>query len=167
VMDICTGGGNIAIAIAAEIESAKVIGIDISPDAVELAKANAVKNSVEDRTTFLIGDICSPVKGMHFDLIIANPPYIPAGMIKTLQPEISLFEPAIALDGGVDGMDFIRRIIHESPDNLKQNGCLICEMAEWMPAELEEFMSHENCWNNFSVGNDLSGRPRFFSVRKA
>ena len=167
VLDICTGCGNIAIAIASEIGSAKVIGIDISTEAVELAAANAIKNSVDDRTTFLNGDICFPVQGMRFDLIIANPPYIPTGMIKTLQPEISLFEPATALDGGADGMDLIKRIIHESPGILKQNGYLLCEMAEWMTADLEQFISRENNWTDFRVGNDLSGRPRFISIRKA
>jgi len=128
VLDLGTGSGCIAISLAKFIKNINVTASDISGEALEIAKQNASLNNVEIR--FLQGDLFSnyDLRPMTYDLIISNPPYVPTAEIDTLQPEVRQ-EPAIALDGGRDGLDFYRRIIAEAPAYLRGEGFLIMEMG--------------------------------------
>jgi len=128
VLDLCTGSGCIALCIAKHLPDADVFGTDISEEALRYALYNADLNGIEN-VTFLRGDLYEPVKGMRFDAIVANPPYIRRMDIKNLQPEINLWEPVEALDGGEDGLQFYREILHRSAEHLKDGGLIIMEVG--------------------------------------
>jgi release factor glutamine methyltransferase len=130
VLDIGTGSGCIAISIAHQKKDAQVTAIDISPDALEVAKRNAVKHGVADRMTFLQGDLFAPLPaGSTFDLIVSNPPYIAAHEFAGLQPEVRDHEPKVALDGGADGLAAYRRIAAAVVPFLKPGGKLLLEIG--------------------------------------
>ncbi len=126
VLDLCTGSGALAVALAKELPAARVVATDISPDAVALARKNAERNGVADRVEVRVGDLWQPVAGERFDLIVANPPYIRSDVIPTLQAEV-LREPRLALDGGADGMQFYDRICAEALAHLEPGGALVVE----------------------------------------
>ncbi|OGC04097.1 protein-(glutamine-N5) methyltransferase, release factor-specific [candidate division WOR-1 bacterium RIFOXYA12_FULL_43_27] len=128
IADIGTGSGCIAITLAKNLPNAKITAIDISPDALEVAKQNAKTHGVEDQIEFLQGDFFEPLAGKKFDLIISNPPYIPSNDIDTLMESVRDFEPHRALDGGADGLDYIRKLIQDGPRYLAPNGILMFEM---------------------------------------
>jgi release factor glutamine methyltransferase len=137
VADIGTGSGCLAVALAKQLPNVKVIGIDQSGDALKLAAKNARAAKVSDRCTFLRGDLLKPLEE-KVDLIIANPPYIPSKDLAGLQPEVKDWEPRQALDGGKDGLDYIRKIITESPKHLNPGGWLVMEFGFGQAAEIEK-----------------------------
>ena len=114
-LDFGTGSGCLAIALACKCPAAEVYAIDISPEALALARQNAARHGVAERIRFLQGDGFAAVpEGARFDLIISNPPYIPSGEIASLQPEVRDYDPRRALDGGADGLDYGRRLAAEA-----------------------------------------------------
>lgn len=127
VLDIGTGSGCIAIALAHRLPRAVVAAIDLSTDALVVARHNAESNGVA--VEFLQGSFLQPVAGRTFDLIVSNPPYITSGDLADLQPEVRDFEPRLALDGGPDGLDAYRAIIAEAPDFLNPCGWLLLEVG--------------------------------------
>ncbi len=114
IADLCTGSGCIAITLALEAREHRFIATDISPAALSLAKQNAEKHGVADRIEFIEGDMFTPFEDITIDLIVSNPPYIPAHELSKAEGSQEtrglLFEPRIALDGGIDGLDFVRKI---------------------------------------------------------
>ncbi len=137
VLDLCTGSGAIAIATYKELEKSnrkiKMTAVDISPEALELAKENAEANEAD--VLFIQSDLFKRIRG-RFDLIVTNPPYIPTKEICTLQREVRSFEPKLALDGGEDGLDFYRRIAAEAPKYINRNGVLLMEIGQGQAAEI-------------------------------
>ncbi|MDK2897546.1 MAG: release factor glutamine methyltransferase [Candidatus Atribacteria bacterium] len=129
ICDLGCGSGMIGIACAFWVPSLQLQGVDISWKAVELSRKNARSLAVENRTTFLISDLFSAFEGkkVQFDTILSNPPYIPKDQWEQLSPEVKLYEPQLALLGGEDGLNIIRRIIQESPPFLKRGGRLYLE----------------------------------------
>lgn len=128
ILDIGTGSGAICISMLANLPEAKGTTVDISPDALSVAKGNAEKHEVAERLTFCLGDLFAPVAGKKFHGILSNPPYIPAQDILELTPEVRQ-EPNLALDGGVDGLDFYRRIIQEGKNYLEPGGFIAMEVG--------------------------------------
>lgn len=128
VLDICTGSGCIAAAIAAEVPSARVVATDISAAAIGYAVENARLNSAGN-VVFVQGDLFEPVGGRDFHLIVSNPPYVKSGDLAGLQMEVSGYEPREALDGGEDGLGFYRRILEEAPQHLREDGVLLLELG--------------------------------------
>ncbi len=128
VLEIGTGSGAIAVSLAAELVDVAVTATDISPGALETAKKNANALGVKEHIHFLKSDIYEDVKD-KFDLIVSNPPYIPAADILTLQKEVRVFDPMLALDGGEDGLDFYRRILGEGHNYLKPKGKVCLEIG--------------------------------------
>ena len=128
VLDICTGSGCIAAAIAAEVPSARVVATDISAAAIGYAVENARLNSAGN-VVFVQGDLFEPVGGRDFHLIVSNPPYVKSGDLAALQREVSGYEPREALDGGEDGLGFYRRILEEAPQHLREDGVLLLELG--------------------------------------
>lgn len=145
VLDIGSGSGCIAIVIARNLPDATVVSVDISPEAIELARRNAVRNEVQ--VDFRQGSIFEPVQGEFFDLIVSNPPYISETDIEKLQPEVRDFEPRIALAGGADGLDFYRQIIPLAPDHLTPGGWLLLEVGAGQSEEVTEIFAN----NSFSA----------------
>lgn len=126
VLDLCTGSGAIAIALAKELPAARVIATDVSAAAVAIARKNAERNGVAERVEIREGDLFAPVGGERFDLIVANPPYIASAVIETLSAEVRR-EPRIALDGGADGLVFYDRICGAVREHLAPGGALVVE----------------------------------------
>jgi len=145
VLDLGSGSGCVAIALARNLPGAAVVSVDISAEALELARGNAALNSVS--VEFMLGSLFEPVKGERFDLVVSNPPYIPAADIESLQPEVRDYEPRPALDGGSDGLDFYRAIIPAAPDHLTSGGWLLLEVGAGQSAAVTEMFAK----NGFSA----------------
>lgn len=126
--DIGTGSGAICISILKYVKNSSAAAVDISKDAVTCAQFNAEKFGVDDRVKFFVGNLFEPLRGQKFHAIISNPPYIPTKDLSTLQDEVKI-EPQIALDGGVDGLDFYRRIVDDAPNFLFSGGFLAVEIG--------------------------------------
>jgi ribosomal protein L3 glutamine methyltransferase len=132
VLDLCTGSGALAVLAAMRFPHAAVEAVDISADALEVAARNVREHGLGERMTLLCGDLFAPVKGERYDLIISNPPYVDAEGMATLPPECR-HEPALALDGGRDGIDVIARIVAEAGRHLAEDGGLLCEVGRDRP----------------------------------
>jgi len=157
IADIGTGSGCIAVALAKGLPQAEVYAIDASNDALKVAKQNAEQYHVADRCHFIKGNLLEPLKE-PVDLIVSNPPYIPSDEIKKLQPEVKDWEPKQALDGGKDGLDYIRKIIAESPKHLKPNGRLMMEFGFGQAAEIEKLAAAS--FAKSEIVQDYAGIPR-------
>lgn len=162
ILDVCTGSGCIALALAQENPNARVHGTDVSEGAITYARKNSEINKINN-VTFLIGSLFQPVEGMKFDLIVSNPPYIRTDDIKRLQPEIKNWEPVEALNGGADGLAYSRRILDEGISFLKQRGCIILELGD-QQAEPIMKMSCMKMFSEKEVKKDLSGIKRIFKA---
>lgn len=158
VLDICTGSGCIALSIAHYNKNAFVIGLDISADALSVASENAEKLSLSERVRFEKCDIMNSIPDGVYDVIVSNPPYIESNEIEALQVEVSLHEPHIALDGGVDGLDFYRRIIKIAPTLLQEQGRLYFEVGCNQAKQVIKFM--EKDFDNCFIKKDLCGISR-------
>ncbi len=130
ILDLCTGSGAIAIAVYKELEkrgkTPKMTAVDISADALEVARENAEANGAD--ILFLQSDLFKRLRG-RFDIIVSNPPYIPSGDIQGLQKEVRDYEPVLALDGGTDGLDYYRKIAQEASKYLNRGGMVILEVG--------------------------------------
>jgi release factor glutamine methyltransferase len=126
VLDLCTGSGAIAVALARELPGAVVVATEISPEAAAIARRNAERNAVAERVEVRVGDLWAPVSGEVFDVIVSNPPYVASATIATLAPEVRR-EPRLALDGGQDGLVFYDRICAQARAHLAVGGALVVE----------------------------------------
>ena len=128
VLDLCAGGGSLAILAARVFPNARIEAVELSPGALAVAERNLKQRGLEDRIALKPGDLFAPVKDKSFDLILANPPYVDAGTIARFPPEYAA-EPKIAHAGGADGLDIVRRILSEAPERLTPRGTLVCEVG--------------------------------------
>ncbi len=128
VLDLCTGGGSLAIFAAYSFPNAEVDGADLSPQALSLAAENVADHGLEDRVRLFQGDLFEAVSERTYDLIITNPPYVGREVMEALPQEFR-HEPAMALDGGEDGFDIVRRILAEAGNHLNPGGGLLCEIG--------------------------------------
>jgi len=129
-VDVGTGSGCLAIACAHQHPSVRFVAIDLSPEALALARKNAARHGVAERIDFRLGNILEPVAALGpFDVILSNPPYIPTGVIPTLEPGVRDHEPHMALDGGPDGLQVVARLIEQAIPLLKPDGHLILEIG--------------------------------------
>jgi release factor glutamine methyltransferase len=165
-LDLCTGSGCLAIAVAKNCEQTRAVATDVSPEALECAKANAVKNNVADRIEFRLGNGFQTLKPTErFDLILSNPPYIPTAEIESLQPEVKDWEPKLALDGGPDGLDWYRRIASEGHAFLSTDGKVILELGDGQSESVRKLFENEK-WIVEAVIEDYNRRPRIMVVRR-
>jgi release factor glutamine methyltransferase len=165
-LDFGTGTGCISIALAAKCPNAKIVALDISTEAIALAKENAAKNNVTERIDFLQGDVFSALpENLQFDLIISNPPYIPSAEIGTLQPEVRDFDPRAALDGGADGLDFYRKLAAEAKSFLKSDGKIMLEFGDGQAEAIRQIFESEK-WIVEAVKEDYSQRARILIAKK-
>jgi release factor glutamine methyltransferase len=167
VLDFGTGSGCLAIALASKCPAVEVYAIDISPEALALARQNAARHGVAERIRFLQGDgFAAAPEGAQFDLIISNPPYIPSGEIALLQAEVRDYDPHRALDGGVDGLDYGRRLAVECASFLKPHGRVMLEFGDGQAEGLREIFQQQ-LWIVEAVEEDYSHRPRIMVARRA
>jgi release factor glutamine methyltransferase len=144
-LDFGTGSGCLAIALAMKCPMAKICAIDISPGALSVARENAVRHSVAEKIQFFESDGFSVLPAnSRFDLIAANPPYIPSDAIDTLQPEVRDYDPRVALDGGKDGLDFFRRLAAEAAAHLNVGGRMMLEFGDDQGDVLRKLFAEHN-----------------------
>lgn len=169
-LEIGTGSGAIAIALAKEVKKIFLVATDISRDALLLAKENAESAGVRHQIEFVNGDLFGPLrpsvgKGL-FDLILSNPPYIVRRKISTLAKEVKDYEPTVALDGGEDGLAFYRRIIPETSGYLQAGGWLLLEVALGQGPDVSELIEEEGHFLKPECIPDLSGIGRVVKAQK-
>jgi len=128
VLDLGAGGASLAILAARVFPNARIVAVDISPGALEVAKRNLEDHGLTDRVTLKQGDLFAPVRNARFDLVLTNPPYVDAATIAQFPPEY-VAEPKIAHAGGADGLDIVRRILNEAAKHLTACGTLVCEVG--------------------------------------
>ncbi|BDG03107.1 peptide chain release factor N(5)-glutamine methyltransferase [Anaeromyxobacter oryzae] len=157
-LDLCTGSGILGVTLALERPGARVLATDVSGDALEVARANAAALGATVELTQ--GDLWDAVPpGARFDVIVSNPPYVPRGELDTLQREVRR-EPRLALDGGPDGADLLRRIVAGAPARLSPGGALVLEMHE-SHRELLPGLCREAGFDRAEARMDLAGLPRY------
>lgn len=164
ILDLGTGSGCIAVSLAVKLPAARAVAIDISPDALDVARANAARHGVAERIEFRPGDLFKPVAGETFDLIVSNPPYISTSELAGLQEEVRDHEPRHALDGGTDGLAFYRRIAAEAPAHLAAGGTAAVEVG-WQQAEAVRGIFAAAGWGTVSSIKDAGGIARVIVAR--
>ncbi|HSC29443.1 MAG TPA: peptide chain release factor N(5)-glutamine methyltransferase [Vicinamibacterales bacterium] len=160
IADIGTGSGCLAIALALEFPEAAVVATDVSRAALDLARQNAARHGVDRRVDFRHGDLLAPLDG-EFDLIVSNPPYVPAGT--PLPPEVERYEPHAALFAGDDGLDVIRELIRAAPAHLASGGVFVVEFG-FGQADAARDLAAGAGWRVVSVRTDLQGIPRVAAI---
>lgn len=167
ICDVGTGSGCIAISLLCEIAEARVVAIDKSPAAIEVAKWNAENLSVSDRAVFVISDCFEALDPgrYRFDLVVSNPPYVSEAMIGGLQREVRDHEPLIALSPGGDGLSVIRRLLQETPAFLKDNGYLMMEIGFDQGEAVKELVDR-GVWRLMGIKPDLQSIPRIVVLKK-
>ena len=163
IVDIGTGSGAITLSLAHFIKGCHVHSVDVSLEASEIAQENARNLFLEEKVTFYLGDIFTPLGPdlqNNVDLLISNPPYIPREEINHLQREVRLFEPHLALDGGEDGLDFYRRLIQGGKKFLSPQGKMIFEVGHNQAEDVVQMMKEEGIFRRIEIKKDLAGIKR-------
>ena len=170
IIDLCTGSGCIAVSLAKELTAAHVIATDASEIALAVARENARSHSVADRIRFLEGDLFEPLKELdirgQIDIIVSNPPYVRAGDLTTLQPEVRDYEPKLALVAGPEGTEFAAQIIKHATEYLNKNGALIMEMGLGQAGALTRMTEATGAYSKPEVLKDLAGIERVIVAKK-
>lgn len=161
ILDVATGSGAVALALADELPDATITAADVSEDALALARANAHALNLDDRVSFVHSDLLAGVTG-RFDAIAANLPYVESAVIDTLQPEVARHEPRLALDGGDDGLDLVRRLVAQVPSHLKPGGLLALEIGAGQAVETERILRAHG-FADTDRHEDLAGIERVVS----
>ena len=162
VLDVCTGSGCIVLTLACEKNVREAVGTDLSGKALAVAEKNAGRLAAELRTEdleFLRGDLCEPVAGRKFDVIVSNPPYIRSGAIPDLEPEVRDHDPRMALDGGEDGLVFYRKIAKQAAGLLSGGGVLLFEIG-YDQADAVSNIMREAGFADIAVRKDYGGNDR-------
>lgn len=158
ILDLCTGSGAIGISIAKYISNSFVTMSDISIEALEVARINAKNNNVENNTKIIQSNLFENIQG-KFDIIASNPPYIEKNEISKLDINVQN-EPVIALDGGIDGLDFYRKIADNANKYLNKNGYLFLEIGYNQKESVTSIIENTNMYKNIECTKDLSGNNR-------
>jgi release factor glutamine methyltransferase len=170
IVDLCTGSGCVAGAIAHHLKTSDVVAIDISPAAVAIARKNIQDLGLLDRVIVEVGDLLEPVSRLAdprpFDLLTANPPYICSGQIETLDRSVRDYEPLVALDGGLDGLAIHRRILDDAPPRLMPGARVFLEIAfDQGPAALAMASEH-TAFEGVRILRDQAGNDRVLTARR-
>lgn len=165
ILDVGTGSGAIAVALATYLPKAIVTATDISEAALTIARDNAARNRVVDRIRFLEGNLLAPIAGEEFDIIVSNPPYVPDTDRALIAVEVREHEPAVALFGGQDGLEIYRCLIPAAHAALAPGGYLAFEFGFSQAAEIQLLLT-DTGFQNVDVIHDLQGIPRIASGRR-
>ncbi len=164
ILDIGTGSGCIAVSLAAKFPAAAVTATDISDAALEVARRNVLKHSVT--VELLHGSLFEPLAKRTFDLIVSNPPYIPTVDLAGLEPEVREYDPLAALDGGVDGLDFYRKIIPQAHLHLNRSGWLLLEAGCGQAADLIRICNATGAYSEPLTFKDPGGIERVVAAQR-
>jgi release factor glutamine methyltransferase len=165
IIDIGTGSGAIGVVLARELPMARVVATDVSPGALAVARRNAFVHGVAERMDFIQGNLFATVPG-EFDLIVSNPPYIPADAYHLLPPGVREFEPQAALIAGPDGAAFHREIIREGAGRLKGGGWIFLEIGAGQEELVETLFRDEGAYEDIGFRKDYGGMDRVASARR-
>ncbi|MBH5320541.1 peptide chain release factor N(5)-glutamine methyltransferase [Paenibacillus sp. GSMTC-2017] len=171
VVDVGTGSGAIAVTLASQRPRLRVCASDLSPDALEVARANAVRQGTADRIAFAQGDLLAPFiasgrggtavdGGTHIDVLVSNPPYIPAADMPGLQREVRDYEPHLALEGGADGLDPYRRMLEQLPLLPSMPRIVAFELGIDQPVIVAKLMQQMAAWDDIRIITDYNGIDR-------
>lgn len=173
IADICTGSGCIAIALLKHLPGARAVATDCSGQALEVAHENAVRHGVADRLDLLAGDLLTPLADHptytasgSFNYLVSNPPYIPDDEWDAVAPNVKDHEPHTALRGGVDGLDYVRRLLAEAPRFIKPAGLLLVEVADSRAHQALELFKAHPALDEPRILNDFENLPRVIVARK-
>jgi release factor glutamine methyltransferase len=168
ILDMATGSGCIALALAAALPHASVDGVDISPQALAIAQQNASDNGLSDRVTWTQSDLWKAFEGTgkQWEIMVSNPPYIPSQEIDDLEPEVKDHDPRLALDGGSDGLDYYRRLALEAPPYLAPEGSLLLECGMGQAQAIKELFISAS-WFAIEIVQDYCHVDRFVVLRRA
>ncbi len=170
VLDLCTGSGCIAIAIAKNFHNAKIIATDISDSALAVAAQNLELHNLTDRVQLLCGDLFDPIiKGLDatdFDLIVCNPPYVTTGEFETLAKNVRDFEPKLSLHAGTDGLDIYRRIAERIDEFLKPDAALMLEIGYAQAKAVRELLEKTDAFPQIKIEKDLTDNDRIVIAKK-
>lgn len=168
VLDLGTGSGAIALALAAEWPAASLTATDASEPALEVARANARATGLERRVRFVRGEWFDAVASdERFEVVVSNPPYVAAGEAADLPRDVRDFEPPAALFSGESGLEALREIVDEAPRHLVAGGLLALELSETRAAEVAAWLDGAHDWEGVDLRSDLAGRPRILVARRA
>lgn len=163
LVDLGTGSGAIAVSLADSFPKAKVYAVDISSEAIEIARLNARAAKLQDRIEFYLGSWWNPLSHLKGKVtaMVSNPPYIPKGELPSLQPEVYLHEPHLALNGGDDGLDAIRNLVDTAPTFLVSGGLWLVEMMAGQGSEVVRLLQQQGEYRSIQVVPDLAKIDRF------
>ena len=164
ILDMCTGSGAIAVSLAKYLDNVEITAVDISEKSLDVAKTNAKNNEIENKITFIESNLFENIVNEKYDIIVSNPPYIRKDVIKTLTKEVQK-EPKIALDGGYDGLDFYRKITHQSEEYLKFNGYLCFEIGYDQKKDVIKIINDEKKFTGTYSKKDLYDNDRIIVTR--
>jgi release factor glutamine methyltransferase len=168
MIDVCSGAGNVALGVAKAVPHARVLGADLSRDAVELARANAQfvgRPDVEFRCGDLLTPFAEPAFAAACDMVTCNPPYISTGKVGGMAREISAHEPSLAFDGGPLGVGIIRRVVREAPSLLKAGGWLLMEVGAGQGGSVARMLMGDDRYTSVETLADASGTIRVVAAR--
>jgi release factor glutamine methyltransferase len=163
IVDVGTGSGCIALALAKEVPQAEIHATDISPAALEIARANAARLQLEKRIQFHETDLLAGMKKNAFDFLVSNPPYVGESEEDSVQLEVRKFEPRNAVFAGPTGLEVIERLIPQAREVLKSGGWLVMEISGTIAGRVQELLAD---WENVQITNDLQSIPRVVSAQK-
>jgi len=164
IADIGTGSGAIAVSLAKFIPGARVTGIDASEAAIKIAQKNAKTHKVDDRCKFIAGNMFDPLQEKA-DLIVSNPPYIPTDIINALDTDVKDWEPKSALDGGKDGLNYIRELIVSTPRHLTSGGYLLSEIGDEQGEKAKQTAESSGNYSRVEILKDLNQKDRILKAR--
>ncbi|MFQ5536749.1 MAG: peptide chain release factor N(5)-glutamine methyltransferase [Gemmatimonadota bacterium] len=167
-LDVGTGSGAIALSLAAEGPFSRVVAVDVSGDALEVARANAEAVGLASAVEFREGSLFHPLaRGERFNVIVSNPPYVAEGDAGTLEPEVAEWEPAAALFAGPDGLEVVRAVVTEAAAWLEEGGLLALEVGMDQAPRVVEMLEDAGGYHDLRVRRDLAGRDRVVLARRA
>ena len=163
IVDVGTGSGCIAVALAKELPQAQISATDISPAALEIARANATRHTMQDRISFQEADLLDGVPPESFDFVVSNPPYVGESEEEQVQLEVRKFEPRNAFFAGPTGLEIIERLVPQASSVLRPGGWLVMEISGSIADGVPRLLS---AWQEFRITKDLQGISRIVSARK-
>ncbi len=167
IADVGTGSGILAVCAAKHLPRAHVTAIDISPAAMEVARANATRHGVAERIEFLEGDLLSVVPAEpKFDFIVSNPPYVSEAEFAALEMGVREHEPRVALVGGEKGTEIIARLIPQAAERLVAGGCFFCEFSPMIAAEVRRLVEADGRFGPPRITKDLAGHARVIAAER-
>jgi release factor glutamine methyltransferase len=166
IADACTGSGNLAVALAHELECSSIVATDISADALAIGRKNAERHHVAGRVRFVRTNILDGLSG-PFDLIVANPPYVARADRQALQPEVRDYEPGVALFGGASGMEIVAAVVEQGADRLRPAGYLMMEFGFGQEIDVASLVTAYPQLTLIGFRRDLQGLARIAIARRS